>query len=165
MKKITLIIIFSFFTILVMAQDAKTKARKDIYDLFNKSLDRSNFKDTNMVYIFAFNVSVYKESNRKVSIKSIDVSDSIARTLFPNFDFLKQIDYAAFMGGQKTCSFVFPIAIFLEFPTDKDAGMVNITDIWKRMPAYLYWSEQHPNTENHIYLPGLMIKTSTVADF
>jgi len=163
MKHIWFIILFCCLSKIGYSQTPKEKQLLKLQKLFSRAISRENFRDTNMTYMFSFKVDVYKGRDNIAHIKTITASDSTATLIYPNNDFLKTIDYKLLMGERNICSFIFPVAIFLEYPTQNNAGMVSSTDVAKKLMRFLYLSGSgKDDTPNYIYVPALIMRTSTV---
>lgn len=149
----------------VKKTDARKIERKKIYDLFYKSISRDSFKDTNMIYMFAYKVDVRKNKRGVVEVLSINVSDTVAKSIFKNLDFLKQINYGLFMGKSSRSTFVFPIAIMLEYPQKKNAGYINQVVLGDKLINYWFLENYIDDPiETYFYFPALIVRTSTVED-
>lgn len=145
------------------SQTPKEKELLKLQKLFSRAISKDNFRDTNMTYMFSFKVDVTKGADNVAHIKNITASDSSASLIYKNYDFLKKIDYKLLMGERTICSFIFPVAIFLEYPTKTNSGMVSSTDVANKLVNFLYLSGSGmDNTSDYIYIRGLIMRTSTV---
>lgn len=142
----------------------KQLEREKISDLFIKSLSRESFKDTNMIFMFAYKIDVRKNAEGKTKIWDITESDPIAKTLFKNTDFLKEINFGLFMGKSMRSTFVFPIVVLLSYPKGPNAGFVNMQDLQSKLENYWFrrnYTEEP--VENYLYFPSLILRTSTIS--
>lgn len=118
-----------------------------------------------MVYMFAYKIEVRKNSVGKVTILEITESDPIAKTLFKNIDFLKQINFGLFMGKSTRSTFVFPIVVLLSYPKGPCFGLVSMQDLQSKLENYWFrrnYSEEP--VESYLYFPSLILRTSTVSN-
>lgn len=162
-QKICFIILLCCLSKIGFGQTPKEKELLKLQKLFSRTISRDNFRDTNMTYMFSFKVDVTKGHDNVAHVKKITASDSSAALIYKNYDFLKKIDYKVLMGERSICSFIFPVAIFLEYPTKNNSGMVRSTDVAKKLMNFLYLSGSGTdNTPDYIYVPALIMRTSTV---
>jgi len=161
--KIYFIILFCCFSTVGFGQTSKEKELLKLQKLFSRAISKDNFRDTNMTYMFSFKVDFTKGHDKVAHVNKITASDSSASLIYNNYDFLKKIDYKLLMGERNNCSFIFPVAIFLEYPTKYNSGMVSSTDVAKKLVNFLYLSGSGmDNTPDYIYVPGLIMRTSTL---
>jgi len=162
-QKICFIILLCCMSKIGFSQTPKEKELLKLQKLFSRAISKDNFRDTNMTYMFSFKVDVTKGADNVAHIKNITASDSSASLIYKNYDFLKKIDYKLLMGERTICSFIFPVAIFLEYPTKTNSGMVSSTDVANKLVNFLYLSGSGmDNTSDYIYIRGLIMRTSTV---
>ena len=110
-----------------------------------------------MAYMFSFKVP-----DNVAHVKNITASDSSASLIYKNYDFLKKIDYKLLVGERSICSIIFPVAIFLDYPTKTNSGMVSSTDVANKLVNVLYLSGSGmDDTSDYIYVRGLIMQTST----
>jgi len=153
--KIYFIILFCCFSTVGFGQTSKEKELLKLQKLFSRAISKDNFRDTNMTYMFSFKVDFTKGHDKVAHVNKITASDSSASLIYKNYDFL--------MGERNNCSFIFPVAIFLEYPTKYNSGMVSSTDVAKKLVNFLNLSGSGmDNTPDYIYVPGLIMRTSTL---
>lgn len=144
--------------------DPKQLEREKISDLFYKSLSRDNLRDTNMIYMFAYKIDVRKDIAGKAKIWEVTESDPIAKDLFKNLDFLKQINFGLFMGKSTRSTFVFPVVVLLSYPKGPCTGLISMQDLQIKLEKYWFrrnYTEEP--VENYLYFPSLILRTSTVS--
>lgn len=165
----TLLLLLSF-TIVKAQEDKKIDPKRiekeKIHNLFSKAMSREAFRDTNMIYMFAYKVDVRKDKEGKVRIWQVDASDTVAKKIFKNLDFLKEINYSLFMGKSDRSTFVFPIAIMLAYPGKKESEFINQTTLGEKLQNY--WFERNfaeDPIETYLYFPALIVRTTTITDY
>lgn len=147
------------------AQGEKELELRRLKGLFEEAMSKDDFKDTNMVYMFAYKVEVKKSKAGNVEIKDINSSDSSSKLIYKNTDFIKKINFSILMGEKKHCTFVFPVVIFLGHYEGNHPGMIKISDVIKKFLPYLYLNGTGIEpTYDYIYIPALILLTSTASD-
>jgi len=130
-------------------------------------LNRNALRDTNQVVLFAFKVKIEKQISGDYKIVSLTVSDSIAYKYYPNFDFIKNINYKLFADGKKTATFVMPMGILMHYPTKVNAGLVSVDAVFDSLIKYHFLQDEKGkpiDTSDYIYLPLDFLKTTTAED-
>jgi hypothetical protein len=161
--KIICTFIFTFYVHFAFGQTVKDIELLSLKKLFRKEMSSKSFKDTNMTYLFAFKVDVRKDHNKIAIVNKISASDSSAYAIYPHTDFLRKINYSIFMGNKNNCSFILPVAIFLQYPGVNKELMVSSDIVAKQMVNYMFLSGTGVDpTYDWIYIPTIILRTSTV---
>lgn len=59
--------------------------------------------------------------------------------------------------------FIFPMAIFLEYPVKKHTGLINMRILQGQLEKYWFRKNYSDEpTEDYIYIPPFILRTSTV---
>lgn len=152
------LIIVSIRTTVAQELELKEMEIKKIEKYFNDNTPWDRLKDTSQVYAFAFKVIVTKISENTIKVNSIESNNSIAYQLYPGYQFLKNINYAPFMRGLESCSFIFPV----------------ILDVWNEkwpkklalrydevVAAAFYLTKQPADIEQRVYFTPHMLRLDT----
>ncbi|MEY3679385.1 MAG: hypothetical protein RI924_1526 [Bacteroidota bacterium] len=112
----TLIFILIGFTFAGVAQTKKKSILREqeiakIDSFFKENTPWEKVPDTSQIYSFAFKVEVVRKAKNKTVITSIETNSPIAYTLYPNYHFLKEINYSLFMDQKQRCTFIYPIVL------------------------------------------------------
>lgn len=125
-------------------------------------LQTKQLKDSIAFYSFAFKVDVnlVKDSTQ---ITSVTVNDSIAYTVYSNFDFLKEINYASFISAGKRATIIIPVGIIVvnhDF-LPSDARQMKIEGLTKNLNKLFDYNElNNDQIPKYIFLAPCIISTN-----
>jgi hypothetical protein len=161
MKKIILFFATFFICYNGFAQNDKGKdSYLQIRLALVRHLESNMLKDSIALYTFAFQIEVKKIKDSTL-ITSITVNDSIANIIYPNYDFLRKINYAPFISKAKQATLVIPVALVItnyNSPTKTVDTTIPIIDLADRISKmFNYNQKEDSDTEHFIYLRPCVI--------
>ena len=160
MKKIILLSAFFFICHEGFTQNTKGQA---VYDQITKEVMEHSqsklLKDSIALYTFAFQIEVKKVKDSTL-VTSITVNDSIAKVIFPNYDFLRKKNYASFISKAKRATLIIPFGLVVlnyspDKIVDKTITVKGLADTINKL--FNYNQKENTDTENFIYLRPLII--------
>ena len=86
---------------------------RQVNECLDSSLQFSAFKDSVAVYGFAFKIELRKV-NGKAVVTALTVNDSLAEKIFPQYQLLKEVDYAAVLVGKTKATVIQPVFLVLQ---------------------------------------------------
>lgn len=97
----------------------KALPEKDVNRLILETLSSnkqnlSSLKDSIDFYAFAIELDV-SSSNKNTHVTKIKVNDSVANTIYADFDFLKKINYVNMLKGRKQAKIIIPVGIIIAY--------------------------------------------------
>jgi hypothetical protein len=148
-----------------------------IHDFFSSDLQWEITPDSNMIIGFAFKISVQKTADGDLKPFSIIATDTMAYTIFPNYEFLKSINYKLFLKEKKEAIFIIPVFIDLadsgrkptrEYLMDYYTKNVYGRSMSKAVRSMFFLDQTQGNihTENYIYLtPYIIAKEKRISNY
>ncbi|GEM_PF-4004248 len=163
--RIVAITIFLFYALNSYAQSPftlKQQLEKDLSAFFMK--DKGIFErvpDSGKVYRFFFQIDVSRTSSRRLSVTSIKASDTIAHKLYPDYHFLKTLQWNVYMHKRKKASFIIPVV--LDVISSK--GETHKNERSDQLKAFRSLFKNDGNIEDYIYFrPVVFVISKQIFD-
>lgn len=147
--------ILSLLIVLVTGYSGMAQSNNDTNEIsqYLMKFDLNKLKDSIAMYSFAFKVDIENDSEH-IKISKIEVNDSLAYSLYKDFDFLKRVDYKTLLGKSKKSSVIFPVMIVLvgysenDKPKQQVLPLSNIYGIKRTIEQLFY---ENKNAGDYIY--------------
>lgn len=151
-------ILFTLHSYGQLNEELRIKERKKTQRLFDDNFLRNKQIDTNEMVIFAAKVKV-DNTEDKLRIKSIELSDSTRMHYFKNFDFLNTINYNLLTEKRgKDLSFVFPVFLFITYEKERMNHDLYGNYFYKNMNNLFFIKDTYKEPiEDYIYSFGIIL--------
>lgn len=132
-NKLYFMVFCLFISNIVLAQN---KGIENLSIEIGKNLqpDVSKLKDSIAFYSFAFQIEI-KKVNKHTIVEKITVNDSIAHIIFPDYSFLKKLDYGPLFRRSKYVTLIVPVGLIIANYESKKISeyKISLVDFSKRI--------------------------------